>query len=220
MTEEIRPKGKLESIIDEHGKKLFIAGIALVLVAGAWWYYSFQMVPKKERAANQELFMAERYFERDSVGPVLEGTSEFAGALDIAEAYGNTKAGKRAHYYIGRTYMKQGKFDEAISHLEQTDFDDEMMAPLTKRLIGDCYVELDELETAVDYYWDAAKMRDNNYSTPQCYKKAALVYEKLENWEKALKAYTILKNDYPESEWSKDIQKYIARAEAKINSAG
>ena len=220
MTEEIRPKGKLEKIVDEHGKKIFVAGIALVLLVGGWAWYSMKYVPQKQEEANAALFMAQRYFEKDSIGAVLNGTADDLGVLDIADEYGSTKAGHLAHYYAGRTYMKEGKFDEAIEHLEKTNFSDELMAPMTKALIGDCYSELEQFETAADYYWEAATMRDNEYSAPRCYMKAATVYEKLGNWDQALKAYNAIKNNYAESDLAKDIKKYISRAETKLQVQG
>jgi tetratricopeptide (TPR) repeat protein len=216
MTEEIRPKSKLEHIVEVHGKKIFAAGIAFIVLIGGWAWYSYKIKPQKQEDATSALFMVQRYFANDSIGPVLNGSEDYLGALDIADQYGSMKAGKLAHYYAGRTYMKEAKFEEAIDHLEKTSFSDELMAPLTKCLIGDCYSELGDYEKAADLYWDAAKMRDNDYTTPRCYQKAAVVYEKLGDWENALKAYEAIKADYLETEVAKDIQKYISRAETRL----
>lgn len=219
MTEEIRPKGKLESIVDQYGRIIFIAGLAFVVLLGGWWYYTYKMVPKKEASANEALFMAEKYFEQDSISAVLNGSADNMGVLDIADEYGSTRAGKRAHYYAGRTYMKEGNFEDAINHLEKANFSDEMMAPMVKCLIGDCYSELEDYETAADYYWEAATMRDNEFTSPQCYMKAALVYEKLGDFDQAIEAYNRIKKDYKDTDLAKDIQKYISRAETKSAQA-
>lgn len=216
MTEEIRPKGTLEKIVEEHGKKILIAGVAFILLMGGWYWYTSQIKPKKVENANNAIFMVQRYFEKDSINTVYEGDGEHMGAYDVIEQYGGTKAARLAHYYIGRTLMKESKYEEAIDHLKKTKFKDELMAPQTQTLIGDCYSELEQYEEAAEHYWEAATMRDNNYSAPIAYMKAGLVYEKLGNWEKALKAYEAIKNDFRESEQAKDIQKYISRAETRL----
>jgi len=212
MTEEIRPKGTLEKIVEVHGKKIFIAGIAFLVLVGAWWYYTYQMKPKREAAASEEIFMAQRYFGADSTSAVLNGTGEAMGTIDIASEYKGTKTGRLANFYSGRVLMTEKKYDEAISYFKKTKFSDELMAPLTKCLIGDCYSELEDYDQAVKYYWEAATMRENSYSSPKCYRKAAGVYEKLGNWDKAIEAYETIQKNYP-----KDIQKYISRAKTRKN---
>jgi TolA-binding protein len=64
----------------------------------------------------------------------------------------------------------------------------------------------------------AATMRKNNFSSPLALMKAGRVYEKLDNWEEALKAYQLLKKEYKDTEYGINIDKYIYRAQAKTEA--
>ncbi len=200
--------------IEENSKNLMYAGIALLVVASGIWYYTTQHLPELEADANNELFMAENLFALDSIDLALNGGEGFTGLVDIADEYGSTIAGERANYLTGVAYMKQGKFEEAITYLENTSFEDEVVAPLAVCLIGDCNVELNNVETGAEYYLKAAKMRDNSFTAPYCYAKAARALSKVGDWEGALEAYEIIKKDYSETQFASEIEKEIARAKA------
>jgi hypothetical protein len=48
--------------------------------------------------------------------------------------------------------------------------------------------------------------------------KAGMVYEELGKYNRALEAYENIKEDYPESTEGRQIEKYIARVQLKIES--
>lgn len=192
-------------------------GTLAVLVAG-YIYYSRYYLPAQEEEASAALFMTQRYFEKDSFDLVLNGDGKNPGAIDIADEYGNTKSGNLAKYYAGRTYLAKGDYENALTYLKKAKFDDEMLAPLTKILIGDCHVQLDQYEEAAENFMKAANMRKNDYSAPIALMKAGRVYEKLNEWDKALKAYKIIKKEYKDTEYGINIDKYIYRAEAKTEA--
>jgi tetratricopeptide (TPR) repeat protein len=203
--------------IEENSRNLLYAGIALIIVAVGVWYYTSVMVPQKEADANDELFRAEAMFANDSLDIALNGSDQFLGLIDIAEEYGSTKAGNRASYYAAAALMKKGEFEDALNYLKNASFDDEIIAPLAVCLQGDCNVELENLEEAASLYMKAAKMRDNKFSTPYCYAKAARVYSKLGNWQDALDAWTVISEDYNDTQFARGVDKEIARAKAALN---
>jgi tetratricopeptide (TPR) repeat protein len=192
-------------------------GAIAVLVAGYIYYTRFHL-PAQEEEASAALFMTQRYFEMDSMNFVLNGDGKNPGAIDISDEYGSTKSGNLAKYYAGRAYLAKGEYENALTYLKKAKFDDEMLAPLTKILIGDCYVQLQQYEDAASSFMKAATMRKNDFSSPLALMKAGRVYEKLDNWEKALKAYQLLKKEYKDTEYGINIDKYIYRAQAKTEA--
>jgi tetratricopeptide (TPR) repeat protein len=216
--EESQNKGGIATFLDNNGKLFLIAGIALLLISGGLYYYFSYRLPAKEKEAAEAMFMADRYFEKDSFDLALNGDGEYLGALDIVEEYPNTKAGKRASYYIARALVSKKEFEEAIPYLKSVDFDDVLVSPQAQTLMGDCYSELEQYEDAASAYMKAAKMSKNEFSTPYALSKAARVYEKLGQWEKALDVYEQIKADYQKTPFGKDIDKHISKVETAASN--
>ena len=75
---------------------------------------------------------------------------------------------------------------------------------------------LEDYDHAVAEYLRAAKDNENNFTTPIYLKKAALTYETMGEYKKALNSFNEIKNKYPQSQEGRNIDKYIARAEGKM----
>ena len=88
---------------------------------------------------------------------------------------------------------------------------DEILAARALCVIGDSYVELNDLDNAAKYFVRAANHNENAY-TPMYLMKAGKVYESQNNFKEALSLYERIKLDYPRSTESQDIDKYIERA--------
>jgi predicted negative regulator of RcsB-dependent stress response len=202
----------------DHKRNVNIGLIAVVVLIAGWVYYAKYYLPEQNEEAAGAIFMAQRYFEKDSFNLTLNGDGKNLGVIDIADQYGNTKTGNLAKYYAGRSYMGKGDFKTALEYLEDCKFHDEMMAPLNLMLIGDCQVELEKYEDASANFMKAGNMKKNNFVAPIAYMKAGRVYEKINEWGKALKAYERIKKDYKESEQGREIDKYIYRAKFKMES--
>ncbi len=71
-----------------------------MLIAGFIYYIKIYQPGQEQEAAGQ-LFMAERYFEKDSMNYVLKGDGKYPSAVDVADEFGNTKAGNLAKFYAG-----------------------------------------------------------------------------------------------------------------------
>jgi tetratricopeptide (TPR) repeat protein len=200
--------------LEDNSRNLLAAGVVLILVAAGIYYYTNVMVPNKEKEAANELFKAEAYYLTDSLDQALNGDGEFLGLIEVAEQYGSTKSGERAQYLAGSVLMRQGKYEDALEYLESVSFDDEIVAPLSVCLQGDCMVELDRIEEGASLYMKAANMRDNKFTAPYCLSKAARAYSAIEDWDNALKAYERINEDYKETQYAAEIEKYIARVKA------
>lgn len=207
---------KTEQFIEKNQKVLMyvVAGI-VIIVLGFMAFKKYYLTPMEKEARNQ-MFMAERYFEQDSLNLALQGDGNYLGFLDIIDEYGMTKAANLSHYYAGMAYLKQGMYEEAIDHLKDFGSDDVMVQAMAYGGIGDAYLELGEVGKAIDYYLKAANYEENFFTSPIFLKKAGLAYETEGDYEKALEQYKKIKQNFPKSQEFRDIEKYIARAEASL----
>ena len=206
---------KAEHYIEENKKSLsIIIGAVVVLVGGYFAWTKLYIAPLEEEAQGQ-MFMAERYFEKDSLNKAINGDGQFYGFKDIIEKYGPTASGNLAHMYLGLCYLNTGKFEDAVTELKEYDGDDLMLGPISIGAIGDAYCELGKKDEAIDQYIKASEANKNNFTTPIYLMKAATLYESQNKFAEAVKIYEQLKTDYPEAREGRDVEKFISRAKAK-----
>lgn len=204
--------GKTEHYIEDNKKSLtIILGAIVVLITGYFAWTKLYVAPKEAEAQNQ-MFVAEKYFEKDSFKLAINGDGNYMGFEKIVEEYGVTSSGNLARYYLGMCYLKTGQFEKAIENLNEFDSDDEILAPLAIGAIGDAKMELNDTEQAISFYLKAAKERTNNFTTPIFLMKAALAYESQNNFENALKIYEQIKADFSTTTEGREIEKYISKA--------
>ncbi len=196
----------------ENNQKLIVRIVAVVLAIVAIFIgvKKFYLAPLEEEAQAQ-MFVAEQYFEIDSFSLALYGDGNYSGFLDIIDEYGITRSANLSRYYAGISLLKLGQFADALEYLEKFKSYDKMVAPIATGAIGDALVELDEIEEAAGHYLEAAKMSDNQFTTPLYLMKAGQVYEKLEEYEKAAELYEQIDREYPAFSRQRNIEKYIAR---------
>lgn len=206
-----------ERFLEENYKIVIgIIGGIIIIVLGVFAYLKYVQEPR-EREAQAQIFMAQRYFELDSLSLALNGDGNALGFLAIADDYGSTKAGKLANYYVGISYLKMGEFDNAISHLEKFKSKDEIVSCMAIGAIGDAYLEKGDTDKALKQYRKASENKENTFTTPLFLMKSGLVHELNGEWDNALALYKTIKKDYYKSFEAQEIDKYIARAEANIS---
>jgi tetratricopeptide (TPR) repeat protein len=205
-----------EHFIEQNQRTITIALIAVVVVAGIFLGYKRFIVSPKEKEAQSQMFAAEQYFEKDSFNLALNGDGNYLGFIDIIDQYGSTKSAKLARYYSGVSYLKLGKFQEAIDQLKKFNLKDDMVGPISKGAMGDACSELGQTDEAIDNYIKAARMSPNAFVTPVYLMKAAQLLETKKDFNKALDFYKEIQKEYPQSDEGRKIEKYIARAEAGL----
>ena len=84
---------------------------------------------------------------------------------------------------------------------------------MAKGNIGDAFVQLNQPEDALDYYEEAAEMRDNEYTTPMYLFKAGSIALELGQAEKALNYFNRIKDDYPNATEASNIEVFIGKAQ-------
>lgn len=206
---------RTEEFIENHQKIiLIVVGVLIVVVLGFFGFRRYYLEPKEKEAQGQ-MFMAEMYFEQDSLAKALNGDGNYLGFLDIIDQYGLTKSANLATYYAGISYLKLGDFEQAINYLKDFDGKDKVVGPMATGAIGDAYMELDNVDKAIGYYIDAADQSDNELTAPLFLMKAGTACEIKGNYKKALELYQRIKKDYPRSFEGTTIDKYISFAKKK-----
>lgn len=208
----------LSEYFNRHQKLVtYVAGGIIVLILGIIAYRYFIIEPQ-EQQAKIALTKNLRYFENDSFALAIRGNGVEPGLQEIADDYGMTKSGNLAKYLTGMSLMHLGKYEEAISYLEDFNTKSIIIKPIALGAIGDAYSQLKKYDEAAKNYLKAAEASDNKYTSPRFYFKAGLVNEKLADYKQALSNYKKIKENYPTSDEAREIDKYIARAQAGVDT--
>ena len=203
---------KAEGYISENKKSIsIIVGAVLVVILGYFGYTNLIVKPQEENAI-REMFMAERYFQMDSVNLAINGDGQFMGFQEIIDNYGSSSSANRAHYYLGMCYMKKGEWDNAIEYLSGYDAEDDVTGALALGAIGDANLEKGNNEEALSYYMKAVDWDKNQFTAAIFLLKAATVKELQNDYKGATDLYERIKKDYPQSTEARDVDRYIARA--------
>lgn len=204
-----------ELFIEQNSKKIIFGIIAVAVLVAAILGYKYGYATPQQKKAEAAMFRAELYFDRDSFALALNGDGlNVEGFKSIIDQYGSTDAGNLAKAYAGICYFKLGDNESALDMLKSFSASDKMLSPTIVGLIGDCYVNMGNTEEGISYFEKAASQADNDIISPVYLKKAGVAYESLKQYDKAVKAYTTIKEKYFASVEASDIDKYIARASA------
>lgn len=202
-----------ESFIMRYRNQLMIGIVAVLVLVGVYFVYqSFYLEPRNQEAQTA-MFRGEQYFQSgmDSLALFGDGNA-YIGFIQIVNEYGSTKSGDLAQAYAGISYARMGKFEEAIKYLKGFSGGDKMITPSVHGAIGDCLVNMDKQAEAVSYFEKAAKSADDILLSPIYYKKAAIVYRELKNYDKVIELFTNIKNNYMTSPEASEADKYIMEA--------
>lgn len=213
---------RTEAWIEKNQKAILgVIVVVAVCVLGYFVYQQYVQGPKEVEATN-EMFQAQEYWEqaltaqaKDSLYNLsLQGGNGKYGFIDIIDNYSGTDAANLAHYYAGMAYLNTNKYQEAIKHLDKFKSKDDVLAPLAKGAIGDAFAQLNQNEDALKYYEEAAKMRENEFTTPRFLMKAGIVAMALNQNDKALKHFDKISKDYPNSTEATKADIYTGRVDA------
>lgn len=193
---------------------LILLGVVVLGIAG-YFYYQYTLDESNKEAQNA-IYPAVYFFEQDSLDKALKGDGKVLGLLDITETYSGTKTAKLAHFYAGVIYLKQAKYEDAVSHLKEFSSNDFLLQARAYSLTGDAYMELNNFDDAVSYYIKASDYKPNEQFTPVYLMKLAVAYESLKDNKKASDTYDIILTKYPKSPELNDAKKYKARVDALV----
>jgi len=201
------------SFLIKYQKQLLMGvGILIVVVCAVLAFKTFYLKPINEEA-QAAIFKGEQYFQmrQDSLALFGDGNG-YIGFESIISEYGSSKTADLAKYYAGISYSRLGKNEEAIKYLKDFKGGDKMVTYVAKGALGNCYVNTGKAEDGAKAFLDAAKGADDVILSPVFYKKAAMVYRDIKNYDKVIELFTLIKNNYIESMEASDADKYIQEA--------
>lgn len=208
--------GKTEQFIENNWKKILTVLGALVVIAGLVFGFNHLYKAPRENKANELIYTAQQHFAEKNYELALNGDDTDAGFIEVIDRYGSTAAGNIAKHYAGICEMQLGNYESAIEYLKKYSAVRSSAGAIinaqNKGLIGDAYVQLQDLANAEKYYQEAVKTDPNDLTTPYYLKKLGGIYEQNQDYAKALKSYEEIQNIYPSSLEARDIAKYIGRA--------
>lgn len=197
---------KSEKFVDDNKKQLSLGLGALAAVILVVIGYSSLIVAPKNHAAEEASFMAEHYFSKDSADLAMLGDGLSAGLEEVLSDHSGTPAAARAAFQLGIIHRDAARFDEAVDAFNQAGFSDDVFGPLVDANLGDCYVELGDLDAAQSHFASAASAAGAglaaNALAPMCAYKQALVLIELGNTSKAQRVLEDLASDYPNSTYA------------------
>ena len=186
-----------------------IIGILVVwLAALAYNRYIYQ---PKCAEAQEQAYPAENNFQAGEYELALNGDGNVLGFAQIIDDYG-TKAGKAVYLYAGICELQLGNFEEAIGYLGKYNGKEPILKARAIACEADAYVGLENYEKAVSLYRKAVKVSDNEFNAYILFKEG-LALKALGKNSEALECYKAIKENYPQSIESYDIDRYIAEVE-------
>jgi predicted negative regulator of RcsB-dependent stress response len=201
--------------LEEYKKPLMYGGIALAVILAASFFYKNYQSGNQVKAV-QAMWKAEQMFEQDSFAVALTNPGGgYEGFLGIISKYGRTPAGNMAKYYAGVSYLQLGKFDEAIKHLDDFSPSGTVSPTMKNGALADAYSEKQDFAKALKYYKAASTEGAVEDLKALYLKRYAMLSEKQGDFSSALSAYNEIKEKYATTADGRDIEKFIARAEAK-----
>jgi len=193
-----------------------ITVVAAILVASLGYFGYRYYIEEQDTEAQTQMFRSVFYFENDSLDKALKGSGGNPGLEQIASDFGGTPAANQAHYYCGIIFLKKGKFQEAVEHLNQVNFGDVLVQARAYSLLGDAHLELKAYDEAITAYKKAADYKPNKFFTPGYLMKLALAQELNNDLAGAIASYDVIITKYPDQSDANDAKKYKALVEQKL----
>lgn len=188
--------------------------IGLILILGTSLYFFLdQKKQQKNNAAQNEIFQAQYYYEKDSIDAALLGDGRNLGFIDIIDIYSGTEVANLAHFYAGASYLKKREYQNAVDYLNKFSTSEEIVQARANKLLGDAYMEQGNFTDAAKNYMSAANTVDDQYFSPGYLMKAALAYEKASDLSLAINALDKILEDYEGAAEYNDARKHKARLE-------
>jgi len=208
---------KSERFIEKYKNQIMIGFAAIiVLVVAILGIRQYYLIPKEVEAQNA-IFPGENLLANQQWSLALNGDSAtYIGFLGIIDEYPHTTTATLAKAYAGVCLYHLGQYEEALDYLKKYSSNEKIIDPVITGLIGDCYVNMDNVEESIKYFKEAAAKAANQYISPIYLKKAGLAYENLSDFKNAVEVYNTIKSKYPNSQEAADIDRYIYRATAQI----
>ena len=189
---------KSEEFINNNKNKIFTVLRVIVFLLLGFSIFSY-IKSNQNNTAQEEMFQAVYYFEKDSLVQALNGDGNNYGFLEIIDEYGLSDAANLSKFYAGASYLKLGNYENAINYLDEFSSSDLLIQARAYSLIGDAYVEIGDYDNAIYYFKKASNENPNEFFTPSYLLKLAIVYEETGDLESALDTYEEIIEEFKNS---------------------
>ncbi|MEZ4911090.1 MAG: tetratricopeptide repeat protein [Saprospiraceae bacterium] len=200
------------NFFDKNQKLLSYLIIGIGILAALYFAYKYLYIAPREKEAVNAMYKAEQQFAKDSFALALENPGGgYDGFLAIIDNYSGTKTANLAKYYAGISYLNMGSYQEAVDYLNGYGAHDAVTKVTKDGALGDAYAGLGDMDKAMSYYQKAASASENDFLTPHYKGKLAMYYYSQNKIEDAVKLWTEILNDYPETNEGLEAEKLLAR---------
>ncbi len=191
---------KVKLFFENYKKQISYFGIGLVVVVAAYFGYNYYLNWLNEEA-EVKMLGAVALFEKDSLDKAINGDGKNLGFKAILEDYSGTYSANQAKYYLGMIALKKGQFQEGIEYLESfSKPSNNLISASAYASIAYAYEELNEPAKAAELYEQAARVIENNQTSPFYLQLAAENYEAAGQNQAALGIYKEIIKRFPNSQ--------------------
>jgi TolA-binding protein len=161
------------------------------------------------------LYQAQYRFEQQNAdfALALNGDETAPGFAEVADEYANTPAGNLANLYAAACNLRLGDFDAAQKYIDKYSAVDgipgDVVNAMAAGIKAEIAVEKKDYAKAATLFEQAAKLSENDFTTPMYLRKAALVYKQLGQEEKAKEIYKTIKESYSSSYDAREAEKNL-----------
>jgi tetratricopeptide (TPR) repeat protein len=166
--------------------------------------------------ATTELGEILNYYDQGNFDVAINGDLQqnVRGLQSIVDDYGSTKAGELATFYLANSYFAKAEYDKALQYYRDVNVSDELVATSALAGAAACYEAKGDHEKAAATYEKAAFNSAKDVNVADNMFRAAQNYMNAGNKEKAVELFKKVKKDYPNSSVARDIDRWIAEANA------
>ena len=194
-----------ENFFEKNSKMVVVAIVVIFVLAAAIFGYKKVIVEPRMTKAQEMLFEAQYQFESQNAdfALALNGNENTPGFAQVVEQYGNTPAGNLARMYAAACSLRLGEFDQAQSYINSfknvKGVPGEIINAMAAGIKGDIAVEKGDNAGAAKLFEQAAKVSENDFTTPMYLRKAALAYKAMGDEAKAEELMKVINEQYPAS---------------------
>ena len=202
-----------ENFFEKNSKMVVVAIVVIFALAAAIFGYKKVIVEPRMTKAQEMLFEAQYQFESQNAdfALALNGNENTPGFAQVVEQYGNTPAGNLARMYAAACSLRLGELDQAQSYINAyknvKGVPGEIINAMAAGIKGDIAVEKGDNAAAAKLFEQAAKVSENDFTTPMYLRKAALAYKAMGDEAKAEELMKVINEQYPASYDVRDAQK-------------
>lgn len=195
----------------DNAQKVNIAAIILLIAIAGTIFYIYNVRSNNE-IASKEFGKVFSYYDKGDYNIAIDGIKEkkIKGLKQIAEEFDGTDAGEIAEFYLANSYLISEKYSDAKKHFENCDISNNFLNSAISSGIAQCYEsEKNYLESAKSFE-QAANYNKDNYLNAEYLFHSAMNFAKAGEKEKGIEILKQIRIDFPKSEISRDIDRYIA----------